>query len=202
MLDSPLAVFRDRNTLVYEREYPHPIERVWEAVSTGEHLDVWMLPESRVERRLGGSCAFGWGSPADDPAATRGTITVWTPPTAVQYSFDGSSAIKGDESFMRFDLAPVGESSTRLLFTLHFLPAPDEADQEWPGGDLPAPGTAWRPGFCAGYHGMLDELAPFLRGEWTADDRAASLAAGGDGPDDARLIERYRAQIRDTCPPA
>jgi uncharacterized protein YndB with AHSA1/START domain len=181
--------------MVYERVYPHDIELVWEAVSTGEHLDVWMLPESRVERRLGGACAFGWGDSADHPAATTGTVTVFEPPTAIQYSYSD------DWSYMRFDLSPVG-AGTRLLFTLHFATRPDQAAEEpWTGGDLPAGlNTPWRPGFVAGYHEFLDDLFAFLRGEWTADDRAAMLA-GGEAERHEEMVVVYRAHIAKTCPP-
>ncbi|HVV38442.1 MAG TPA: SRPBCC domain-containing protein [Acidimicrobiales bacterium] len=196
-VDQPLGEFADRHTLVWERRYPHPIEVVFEAVSTGEHLDAWMLPESRVERFEGGACAFGWGSPADDPAATRGTVTVFEPPTTVQYTFDGASAHKGDASFMRFDLSSEGDS-TRLVFTLHFLPAPDEAPMDYPGGDLPAPGTAWRPGFCAGYHEFLDDLTAFLAGTLDAAAKMDELMSGAH--DNAALIDAYRAQIAARCP--
>src|SRR5438093_7474939 len=57
VVDQPLARFVDRDTLVYDRWYPHDINLVFEAISTGEHLDVWMLPEPRVERCLGGQCS-------------------------------------------------------------------------------------------------------------------------------------------------
>ncbi|HVT78181.1 MAG TPA: SRPBCC domain-containing protein [Acidimicrobiales bacterium] len=196
-VDQPLAEFADRHTLVWERHYPHPIELVFDAVSTGEHLDAWMLPESRVERFEGGACAFGWGSPADDPAATRGTVSVFDPPTAVQYTFDGASTHKADASFMRFDLSSEGDG-TRLVFTLHFLPAPDEQPMDYPGGDLPAPGTAWRPGFCAGYHEFLDDLTTFLAGALDATAKMDELMSGAH--DNAVLIDAYRAHIAARCP--
>jgi uncharacterized protein YndB with AHSA1/START domain len=64
MTDDPmLAVFLDRWTMQHERVYSHPIERVWEAVSTSEHLDVWLMPVSRVDARIGGRAAFSWGGP-------------------------------------------------------------------------------------------------------------------------------------------
>ena len=197
-IDQPLAQFSDRHTLVYERHYPHAIELVFEAVSTGEHLDAWMLPESRVERHEGGKCAFGWGSPADDPAATRGTVTLFDPPKAVQYTFDNDSGVRGANSFMRFDLSPDGDG-TRLVFTLHFVPAPDEVDQPYPGGDLPAPGTAWRPGFLAGYHEFLDDLVTFLAGNLDAVAKMDALMSGAH--DNAALVDAYRELIRAHCPP-
>jgi uncharacterized protein YndB with AHSA1/START domain len=193
--DRPLARFVDRQTMVYERTYPHDIELVWEAVSTGEHLDVWMLPESRVERRLGGACAFGWGSSADEPHATRSTITVWEPPRAVQYTTDD------DGSYMRFDLTPEGDA-TRLLFTLYFVSGDPTPEDAYPGADKPAgPDTAWRPGFLSGYHGFLDDLAAFLRGEWTREDRMASLEHM-ETDEFLERIERYRQHVREHCPPA
>ena len=196
MLDEKsLATFVDRHTLVYERVYPHDIDLVWEAVSTGEHLDVWMLPESRVDRRLGGECAFGWGGSADEPGATTGTVAVFDPPRAIQYSFDDGW------SYMRFDLEPA-DGGTRLSFTLHFAPAATAEAEPWPGGDLPAgSGTAWRPGFVAGYHEFLEDLTAYLRGEWTAEDRAAQLG-GKEAERHERWIEIYRAHIRETCPVA
>jgi uncharacterized protein YndB with AHSA1/START domain len=192
-VDQPLAQFTDRNTMVYERHYPHDIELVFEAVSTGEHLDVWMLPESRVERREGGACAFGWGSSADDPMASKGVVTIYDPPKVVEYTFE-------DQSYMRFDLAPDGEG-TRLLFTLHFVPEPGAEDHPYPGGDLPAPGTAWRPGFLSGYHGMLDDLREYLAGTYDAEIKARAVAEGHDaGPDFERFTDLYREHIRAHCP--
>jgi uncharacterized protein YndB with AHSA1/START domain len=193
--EKSLATFVDRNTLVYERLYPHEIDLVWEAVSTGEHLDVWMLPESRVERRLGGACAFGWGGSADEPGTTTGTVAVFDPPNAIQYSFDDGF------SYMRFDLEPA-HGGTRLSFTLHFASAATAEAEAWPGGDLPAgAGTAWRPGFVAGYHEFLEDLTSYLRGEWSAEDRAAQLA-GKEAERHERWIELYRAHIRESCPVA
>jgi hypothetical protein len=149
-----------------------------------------MLPESRVERRVGGACVFGWGSPADDPAASSGTVSEFSPPTTVVYSMD-------DGGYMRFDLAPERDG-TRLNFTLYFMPT-DTVEDPYPGGDLPAgPGTAWRPGFLAGFHEFLDDLYGFLKGEWTADDRAKMLEDPHAGQH--ALIDDYRAYVRDNCP--
>ena len=192
-----LATFVDRDTMVYEREYAHPIERVWEAVSTGEHLDAWLLPTSRVERRLGGACSFTWGSPEGEPGASEGTVTVWEPPTAVQYTF-------ADGSWHRFDLIAVGAAATSLRFTLHFLPAPDAVDDDFAGGSYPVPGTAWQPGFLAGFHEMLDQRGGWLDGTWTLEANLAGLEAFlRDGPsaEHLRLIDVYDSHVRATCPP-
>jgi uncharacterized protein YndB with AHSA1/START domain len=200
IVEQQLARFVDRNTLVYDRRYEHPIERVWEAVTTAEHLEAWMLPETRIDARLGGACAFGWGGPVDAEGASHGTVSVFEPMTAVQLTFV-------DGSFMRFDLRPVGSTATELAFTHHFLPATGREVEDHPGGDLPAgPDTAWRPGFVAGFHEMLDQLGGFLAGEWSLADNLEGLKAfEADPAGDAahqHWVEIYRTHIRDSCPEA
>jgi uncharacterized protein YndB with AHSA1/START domain len=198
--DSMLAVFVDRTTMRHDRTYPHTIELVWEAVTTSEHLDVWLLPVSRVERRLGGVCTFSWGGPEEQSIV--GEVTEFEPPRVIQYTF-------GDErSFLRFELAPDGDG-TRLSFTQSFAPEEGTDTQEdaaYPAADRPAgPDTPWRPGFVAGFHQMLDELDLYLRGEWTEADRAADLAAHlANRPDSEhlRMIDIYRDHIREHCPRA
>jgi uncharacterized protein YndB with AHSA1/START domain len=179
-----LAVFLDRRTMRHERWYPHPIERVWEAVSSGAHLDAWLVPVCQVDARVGGRCSFSWGGPSE--AAEEGEVTVCDPPSAIQYTF-------GDpRSFLRFDLETDGDG-TRLRFTQSFRPGEndDQPDDAYDGADRPAgPDTPWRPGFVAGFHSMLDQLDGYLRGDdRTAEDRHREW------------IDIYRAHIRDNCPP-
>ena len=189
----PLAQFVDRATMRYERRYPHPVERVFDAVSTAEHLEAWMLPVTRVERRVGGRCSFTWGSPEEDFAQV-GEVTEFDPPSAITYTFAEPAGS------MRFLLTPDGDG-TLLHFTLHW-PVPHDKPlepEDYPGGDLPAgPGTAWRPGFLAGYHDFLDDLVLFLDGRWTKDDRLAFLA--GDPMPEEELIARYREHVGTNCP--
>jgi uncharacterized protein YndB with AHSA1/START domain len=194
-VDQALATFTDRHTMVYERTYPHAIDLVFEAVSTDEHLDAWLLPESRVDRFEGGKFAFGWGSSADEAAASRGVVSVFDPPTTVEYAMDDGG------SFMRFDLSAEGNEQTRLLFTLHFLPGRSE-QAEHTGGDLPAgKDTAWQPGFLAGFHEFLDDLRTFLVGKLDAEAKMAELTSGEE-PHHPRLVQTYRDYVRDNCPPA
>ena len=92
---SPLATFTDRRTLHYDRRYPHPIDLVWEAVSTPAHLDVWLLPVCEVERRAGGRCSFTWGGPADEGGSDVGTVTVFDPPNAIEYTMNDGFMVVG-----------------------------------------------------------------------------------------------------------
>ncbi|MCG3226217.1 MAG: SRPBCC domain-containing protein [Candidatus Heimdallarchaeota archaeon] len=49
-----------------------PIEKVFDAISTGEGLDSWFTQGAKVERKLGGSIYFRWEGERTD--ITEGTI--------------------------------------------------------------------------------------------------------------------------------
>jgi uncharacterized protein YndB with AHSA1/START domain len=186
-----LARFDDRYTMRHVREYPHPIERVFEAVTTASHLDAWMMPECHVEARLHGKWSFTFGS--IDGTALEGTIIAFDPPHLVDYGG------------LRFELEAVG-GGTRLTFIQSFPPgfrhgAPENA----PGFDLPAgEDTPWRPGFVAGYHQCLDALAEFLDGILDPHASAERIGKYHRQVYDAvwlELIEMYRQYIAHAIPP-
>src|SRR5436190_3273956 len=188
--DPMLAVFVDRWTMQHARVYPHPIERVWEAVSTSEHLDVWLMPVARVNAHVGGRAAFSWGGP--EARSIVGSVTECDPPHVIQYTFGHP------RSFLRFELTEE-TSGTRLVFTQSFRPGEStDRNPEDPGGDLPGgEGTPWRPGFVQGFHRMLDDLPRYLDGDLTLDERVAGIAAGYDDVD-LGWIETYLCHIRRT----
>ena len=212
MTTDNLATFDDQLTMRHVREYPHPISRVWDAVTMTEHLDVWLLPASQVERREGGKCSFSWGGPVDQSQPS--VVTIYDPPRRVRYEDEN-----GD--FLQFDLEELGAGRTRLTFLQHFAPGSGIEPSEWPGGDQPAgPDTPWKPGFIAGFHGMLDQLGDFLDGTWTYADAKRSIdtvyangdlmalweehpetraPADRDGAHDRRM-ETYREHVRTTYP--
>lgn len=43
----------------FERTYPHPIERVWEAIATRQGLSAWLMPTD-FEPRVGQRFQFRW----------------------------------------------------------------------------------------------------------------------------------------------
>ena len=134
--------------------------------------------------------------PADEGGADVGTVTVFDPPNAIQFTMN--------DGFMRFDLERDGDG-TRLRFTHSFVPGAATEPAEYDGADQPAgPDTPWRPGFVAGFHQMLDQLDLYLRGEWTASDRAHHLEEMIAGRPDAeylRLIDVYRSTSATTARP-
>ena len=200
-----LATFDDARSMRYTRVYPHPIADVWDAVTDAEQLDVWLAPACGVvvERRVGGRCVFGFGSPIKD--GFEGTVTEYDPPNVVHYQLEGSS--------LRFELEPVA-GGTKLAFIHAFEPgivSPAFDPAELPAG----PGTPWHPDFCAGFHVMIDQLGELLDGTWTIADAKPFVDAvyhGGDvyGLMEQRpaamkqrhenLIARYRVHIKENCP--
>ena len=64
MTESALATFIDRFTVQYVRVFPHPVERVWRALTEPAELGVWCMPAT-IDLRVGGAYTFqgeAWGS--------------------------------------------------------------------------------------------------------------------------------------------
>ncbi|MEP7112571.1 MAG: SRPBCC family protein [Ilumatobacteraceae bacterium] len=55
----PIFILDGRPTVRVERHYPHPIEKVWRAVTTPEHLEQWFPSPVDIDLRTGGSLRFG-----------------------------------------------------------------------------------------------------------------------------------------------
>lgn len=152
MAEAELARFIDRWTMEYVRDYPHPIDRVWRAISNSAELAQWFIPPTKWELKVGGAYRMH-----DD--GFSGTILVLEPPKRLRL---GNAATDGGYTEYQLSEAPGG---TRFRFVIHF----SERDYGAPGldlgGDQPAgPGTPWRPGFVGGYHAFWDDLADHLDG--------------------------------------
>jgi uncharacterized protein YndB with AHSA1/START domain len=206
---SDLGTFVDRYTMRFERFYPHPVERVWEALTSAEALDAWMMPINHVDARAGGPFSFSFGGPDDaqpeiDPESTdfrtsfHGKIGDFRENEVVDYLFDNGSG-------MRFVLEAV-QGGTKLAFIHSFTPADAfEAFPDDPGGDLPGgPDTPWRPGFQAGFHICLDNLATWLEtGHPTAAETMEGIRRGEQGDHDERWLELcvvYRNHTKEMIP--
>jgi uncharacterized protein YndB with AHSA1/START domain len=171
-----LATFVDRYTMRHARIYPHPLDRVWTAITDDKHASVWFGFPVRFNMRVGGICA--WGPAQSIFYETK--ISVLDPKTLVQHD----NVPPGDAGYMRFELAEHPDGS-RLDFVQHFDPAasfPEYPDPEMSGGDLPGGSdTPWRPNFVGGFHAILDNLgnlldgAPLERGQETSDPFAREL---------------------------
>jgi uncharacterized protein YndB with AHSA1/START domain len=174
MTDSALGTFDSRYAMRHVRTYPHPIDLVWEAVTTAEHLEAWMLPRWTIDLRIGGVCTATYGDTGDPPDfKVEHIITELDPPRVVDYGG------------LRFELEPVdGGSSTRLTFIQTMPPDPTEGDR-------------WVPDFCAGFHIMLDRIPDVLEGKWTLDETVAEIALMPEGGTQQyrRMIKRYESEV-------
>lgn len=218
MAEAELARFIDRWTVEYVRTYPHPIERVWRAITDPDQFRAWFIPGS-LEPRLGGAYEFGGPD-------FSGKVVAWDPLRRVRFS----NAPNPEAAYFQYELEPAGEG-TRMRFVQRF--SPDETFAETPGdlgGDLPGgPGTPWKPGFVGGWHEFWDALGDYLDGVPTGSrlprtemqtlvEHWVKDIAGSYGMDEKlatriilglRRAERwnelnkvYRAHIPATLPPA
>ncbi|MEU7746243.1 SRPBCC family protein [Nonomuraea sp. NPDC049158] len=94
-----------RPAVRFQRTYPHPIERVWRAVTEPGELAHWFPQAVTMDAREGGKIEF-----SDDPHmdGITGTILVWDPPRRFAFTWGG------DE--LRLELAPDGAGG--CTFTL------------------------------------------------------------------------------------
>ena len=93
-----------RPTVRVERHYPHPIDRVWRAVTTPEHLEEWFPSPVELDLRVGGAMRFA--AFEGDPGAV-GTIEVVDEPRRLAFSW-GSDRLT-------LELMPDGDGTTLAL---------------------------------------------------------------------------------------
>ena len=177
-----LARFIDRETIEYVRTYPHPIDRVWRAITERAEFEQWFMP-GEIELREGG--AYWLNGPE-----WTGKVLAIEPPRLIRL---GATTPEGAPFWFQYELA-AALGGTRMRFIVHNEPGwrylPLDAEQ---GGDLPAgEDTPYRPGTLGGWHEFWDALGRYLDG-----------AALGDR--DARWRELtgiYRTHIVEAFPAA
>ena len=129
-----------RAVIRFERHLAHPVDRVWEALTTpGEMIRWW--GEADVDLVEGGRFDVTWLNTDDEGnrAAMKATITRLDPPRLLETDGD-------EHGVLRWELEPEGEG-TRLRFT-STLELPDRFRTMHP----------------AGWHWHLDALETILAG--------------------------------------
>ena len=158
----------DPPALEFVRELGHPIDKVWKAITTREHLRSWMPCDIVGDRRQGGTLRLPFWPEVlerhgfDDPGLT-GTVRVWDPPRVFEWTWD--------TDVVRFELQPKGDHTVLTLTT-------------WLSGK--DAGTAKT---AAGYHVCLDHLAEVL---------AMGVAASVVDADPSPLEKRYEEVVAAT----
>lgn len=168
----------DRWALRLERRYPHPVEKVWRAVTEPAHLAQWFPSTVEVDLRVGGAMRFGFG---DDMVVT-GEVTELDPPRLLAFTW-------GDDT-LRLELGPDGDGTRFVLVTTF--------DDRY---GAPSYAAGWDLCLAALGPVLADEPVPPAG---RAVDRHEELVARfgldrpelGDGP--AGWVARWERQL--TCP--
>jgi uncharacterized protein YndB with AHSA1/START domain len=143
-----------RPAVRFEREYPHPVERVWAAVTTSADLVHWFPSPVRIEPHAGGQVSFG-EDPYTGPAT--GTVLTFEPPRRLAFTWG--------EDELRLELAPTA-AGCRLTF-VNVLAERDTAARNASGWDI-----------CLG---ELDKLLSAVASEGPHSDDAAPFQPIYDG---------------------
>jgi uncharacterized protein YndB with AHSA1/START domain len=142
-----LGNFLDAETLVFKRNLPGPIGRVWDYLTTPALIADWFA-ECELEPYPGGAIAF-WVLVEQEPEKKRsghvafGVVQRFEPPHTFSFTWND---VNGSDVVITFKLVEEGEQ-VRLTMRLEHLVR-----------------TYLAPG-AAGWHAFLDILAERLRGE-------------------------------------
>jgi uncharacterized protein YndB with AHSA1/START domain len=170
-----------RPTVRVERAYPHPIDKVWRAVTAPEHLGAWFPSPVEVDLRPGGEMRFA--AFEGDPGAT-GTVEAVDAPRLLRFTWGADR--------LTFELAPDGDG-TRFALVHSF-------DDRY--------GAA---SFAAGWDLCLAGLRSVLAGEpvpppdrGIARHEALVREFGLDRPEVSESGGRWRVRVERqlTCPAA
>jgi uncharacterized protein YndB with AHSA1/START domain len=93
-----------RPTVRVARHYPHPIEKVWRAVTTPEHLGQWFPSPVEVDLRPGGAMRF---RAFDGEPAGTGVVEAVDAPRRLTFTWGTDRLV--------FDLAAEGDGTTFTL---------------------------------------------------------------------------------------
>jgi uncharacterized protein YndB with AHSA1/START domain len=146
----------ERWTLVFVREFRHPREKVWAALTDPDHLDAWS--PFRPDRDLAGTGpATLVMSDGDTEEATQATVLRAERPALLEYVWD--------TDLLRWELTEI-DGGTRLTLR-HTMPA-----------------EGWIPKVAAGWHVSFDVMERLLEGDPVPVIRGR--AAMPDGWEDLR----------------
>ena len=104
MADDQFLTIDGRPTVQVQRSYPHPIERVWRAVTATEHLGQWFPSPVDVDLRPGGAMRF---SAFEGGAAAVGTVEIVDAPRRLTFTWGTDR--------LTFELTPDGAGTAFTL---------------------------------------------------------------------------------------
>lgn len=119
--------------LFFERHYPHPVERVWEALTTSEALARWLM-DNDFEPEVGRACTFRFcPEEGGEESLVHVTVEALEPPRYMRWRWRNEEAT--EDTIVTFELeAAAGGTILRLR---HGGEAPpplaERLGQGWPG---------------------------------------------------------------------
>jgi len=84
MSDEPTLALDGRPTVRVERRFPHPIDKVWRAVTTPEHLAQWFPSPVELDLRPGGAMRF---AAFEGALGASGTVEAVDPPRRLTFTW-------------------------------------------------------------------------------------------------------------------
>jgi uncharacterized protein YndB with AHSA1/START domain len=160
--DGHISIENDRAVLTFERRLPHPIERVWAAITDPFERSQWM-GDTTIDARDGGTIEMVPTSPPipGDQKRMTGRILVWDPPHVFEHEWNQRIVEPG---VVRYELRPDGDG-TLLRFSHRGL------------------GVRSANGFRPGTHAYLDRMEAHLSGaempDWQQRYREVAESAYG-----------------------
>lgn len=109
------------NLLEFRTELPVPVERVFAALTEGDHLARWFCDEAESMAAPGGRISARWTKTGSSSQPFDGRWVVFQPPVACAYEGGHAGYPDGYAGRVGFELASRGEGA--VLITRHRLPA-------------------------------------------------------------------------------
>ncbi|MBB6628410.1 SRPBCC family protein [Nocardioides sp. KIGAM211] len=135
-----------RSAVRFVRTYPHPVERVWRAVTDPAEMPHWFPSQVHYEPRVGSSMRFTGDPFAED---VTGTLLTWEPPRHCAFTWGGNELrftleeVEGGCRFELLDLLSAADTQAMNAAGWHVCLARVPAVL---GAAAPAPeDTDWQP---------------------------------------------------------
>ena len=119
-----------RDSIIIERDFNAPIERVFEALVNSDDLvkwhhagDGWVTPHAEVDARIGGKIRIGYSNADGTQTFEFGaTISEYVPPKRLAYYLQAEDIINKNNRQVTYDLSEEnGKTHFRLEFDIEHV---------------------------------------------------------------------------------